>query len=84
VTLKIPAETQTGKSFRIRGKGIKGVRGSATGDLVCRVHGETPVKLTDEQRELLSKLDESLIKGGDKHSPKKGSWFGKVKKFFKE
>lgn len=82
--LKIPAEAQTGKLFRLRGKGIKGVRGHGTGDLICRVNAETPVNLTDEQRDLLHQLDELLVKGGDKHNPKKSSWFDRVKKFFKD
>jgi molecular chaperone DnaJ len=59
VSLKIPAETQTGKSFRLRGKGIKSVRGHGTGDMICKVAVETPVKLTTEQKELLENLQRS-------------------------
>ncbi|BAO44431.1 molecular chaperone DnaJ [Thiolapillus brandeum] len=84
VKLKIPEGTQTGKLFRIRGKGIKPVRGGAVGDLLCRVVVETPVKLSEEQKELLRKLDESLRGGGSKHSPNASSWLDGVKKFFKE
>lgn len=84
VTLKIPAETQTGKSFRLRGKGIKSVRGHATGDLLCRVVVETPVHLSTEQKELLMKLQESLEQGQHKHSPRSSSWFDGVKKFFED
>lgn len=84
VTLKIPAETQTGKVFRLRGKGVKSVRGGAVGDLFCRVDAETPVNLTEVQRELLQQFDASLQSGGDKHNPQKQSWFDKVKQFFKE
>ncbi|HHH35969.1 MAG TPA: molecular chaperone DnaJ [Gammaproteobacteria bacterium] len=84
VKLKIPEGTQTGKLFRIRGKGIKPVRGGAVGDLLCRVVVETPVKLNDEQKELLRKLDESLAGGGSKHSPNASSWLDGVKNFFKE
>ena len=84
VKLKIPEGTQTGKLFRIRGKGIKPVRGGAVGDLLCRVVVETPVKLNDEQKELLRKLDESLVGGGSKHSPNASSWLDGVKNFFKE
>ena len=80
VKLKIPAETQTGKLFRMRGKGVKPVRGSATGDLICRVIVETPVKLTGEQKKLLEKLRESL--GESKHAPQNHRWFNGVKKFF--
>ncbi len=84
VKLKIPEGTQTGKLFRIRGKGIKPVRGGAVGDLLCRVVVETPVKLNEEQKELLRKLDESLAGGGRKHSPNASSWLDGVKNFFKE
>jgi len=80
VKLKIPAETQTGKLFRMRGKGVKPVRGSVTGDLLCRVVIETPVKLNSEQKELLEKLRESL--GQSKHAPQSHTWFNGVKKFF--
>lgn len=82
VTLKIPAETQTGKSLRLRGKGIKSVRSHAVGDLICKVIVETPVKLTNEQKELLQNLENSLNKG--KHSPRSSSWFDGVKKFFED
>lgn len=80
--LKIPAETQTGKSFRLRGKGMKSVRGYATGDLLCKVVVETPVNLSREQKDLLTQLQDSLSKG--KHSPRYNSWFDRVKKFFEE
>lgn len=84
VNLKIPAGTQTGKSFRLREKGIQGVRQKAPGDLFCKVQAEIPVKLTDEQLAMVEKLNESLEKNGDQHSPKKQSWYDKVKSFFKE
>ena len=82
VKLKIPAETQTGRMFRLRGKGVKPLRGGSTGDLLCRVSVETPVKLTGDQRALLGQLRESLQKGGAAHSPKESSWFKGVKDFF--
>jgi len=82
VKLKIPAETQSGKLFRLRSKGVKSVRSGRVGDLICRVVVETPIKLTKEQKDLITKLDESLIKGGDKHNPKSKSWFKSVKNFF--
>lgn len=82
VKLKIPAETQTGKLFRLRGKGVKPVRGGAAGDLICRVVIETPVKLNKEQRELLEKLRQSLSGGGKHHSPQEHSWTDSVKSFF--
>lgn len=84
VTLKIPPETQTGKAFRLRGKGIKSVRGYATGDLLCRIVVETPVDLSKEQKELLTQLQESLDKSQKTHSPRSSSWFAGVRKFFED
>lgn len=81
VNLKIPAETQSGKLFRLRGKGVVPVRGGAQGDLLCRVMVETPVKLTEHQKKILKEFQASL-KGGDKHSPRKKTWFDNVKTFF--
>lgn len=80
VKLKIPPETQTDKLFRLRGKGVTPVRGGNTGDLLCRVVVETPVNLNKEQKELLRQLQESM--SGNHHSPRKSSWFDKVKSFF--
>ena len=80
--IDIPEGTQHGKQFRLRGRGIKGVRSSANGDLYCHITVETPVKLTEHQRKLLKQLDESLEKGGGKHSPTEKSWFDKAKDFF--
>ena len=82
VKLKIPAETQSGKMFRLRGKGVTPVRGGGAGDLMCRVQVETPVNLTEQQKDLLRQFQESLT--GEKHSPQKKSWFEGVKKFFEE
>ncbi|MCO6551061.1 MAG: molecular chaperone DnaJ [Gilliamella sp.] len=83
VSLTIPAETQTGKMFRLRGKGIKSLRGNAVGDLYCHVVVETPVNLTSKQKELLKELGESFkADKNSKHSPKEKSFFDKVKKFF--
>lgn len=82
VKLKVPPETQTGKLFRLRGKGVRPVRGGLTGDLLCRVRIETPVRLTKEQIELIKKLDESLSGGGSHHSPQAHSWLDGVKQFF--
>ena len=80
--IDIPEGTQAGKQFRLRGKGIKGVRSSVAGDLYCHIAVETPVKLTEHQRKLLKELDESLKKGGAKHSPNEESWADKLKGFF--
>jgi len=82
VKLKIPPETQTGKLFRLRGKGVKPVRGGAVGDLLCRAVVETPVKLNKEQKALLEQFAESLGQGGKSHSPRQTSWFEGVKNFF--
>jgi molecular chaperone DnaJ len=83
VVLKVPPETQTGKLFRIRGKGVQPVRGGPVGDLLCRVVVETPVKLNSQQKDLLRQFDDSL-KGNGKHSPQHHSWLDSVKKFFTE
>jgi len=80
--IKVPAETQGGKTFRLRGKGIKGVRSSYPGDLYCHIVVETPVRLNDEQKALLRQFESSLNSGGDRHSPKSESWTDKVKNFF--
>jgi molecular chaperone DnaJ len=84
VVLKIPAGTQTGKMFRIRGKGVRPVRGGPVGDLICRVVLETPVNLTERQKELLRELDDSFREGGDRHSPTSSSWLDGVKSFFEK
>ena len=80
--IDIPDGTQAGKQFRLRGKGIKGVRASYPGDLYCHIVVETPVKLTEHQRKLFKELDESLKKGGAKHSPSTDSWTDRLKSFF--
>ena len=82
VSLKIPQETQSGRVFRLRDKGVKPVRGGARGDLFCRVVVETPVNLTAEQRELLRKFDESLKRDGRSHTPREEGFFDGVKRFF--
>jgi len=82
VNLKIPAETQSGKVFRIRGKGVKPIRSHATGDLYCRVEVETPVKLTSGQKKLLGKFNDAIVAGGDRHRPRMTSWRDGVKQFF--
>ncbi len=84
VMLKIPPGTQTGKMFRVRGKGVKPIRGGIIGDLICRVLVETPVNLTERQKELLREFDESVVAGGDKHIPQSHSWLDGVKGFFEK
>ena len=83
VKLKIPEGTQTGKMFRLRGKGVKPVRGHSVGDLMCRVVVETPVKLDKRQRELLEEFRTSL-QGDSSHSPKANGFFEGVKRFFND
>ncbi|WP_345194388.1 molecular chaperone DnaJ [Kistimonas scapharcae] len=82
VKLKIPAETQTGKMFRMRGKGVPPVRGGGVGDLICKVMVETPVNLTSHQKDLLQQLQKSFEDESNNHSPQKKSFFEGVKKFF--
>ena len=80
--IKIPSETQSGKVFRLRGKGIKGVRSHAHGDLLCHVVIETPVDLNDRQKELLREFEAATQKDGSRHNPRAKSWMDKVKEFF--
>lgn len=82
VALKIPPETQSGRAFRLRGKGVRPVRGSGPGDLYCRVEVETPVKLTPAQKKMLESFNEALVAGGDRHRPRSQSWLDGVKRFF--
>ena len=83
VSLKIPAETQSDKVFRLRAKGVKSIKGQ-TGDLLCRVVIETPVNLSRDQKDLLAKFQESLDSSNSSHSPRSSSWFDRVKQFFEE
>lgn len=78
----IPEGTQSGKTFRLRGKGIKGVRSGFAGDLFCHVLIETPVKLTEKQKDMLRDFEKLTSEGGAKHSPQSKSWMDKVKDFF--
>ncbi len=83
VKVRVPPETQTGKVFRLRGKGVKPVRGGPPGDQLVRVVVETPVNLTARQKELLREFEKTL-QNGDKHSPQAKSWLDKVKDFFED
>tara|TARA_Y100001949_G_scaffold164688_1_gene159783 strand:- start:4112 stop:5245 length:1134 start_codon:yes stop_codon:yes gene_type:complete len=82
VKLKIPLETQSGKLFRLRSKGVHSVRSSTKGDLLCRVIVETPVKLDRNQKELLHQFEQSMLSQGTKNSPQANSWMDGVKRFF--
>jgi len=81
-SIKIPAGTQSEKLFRLKGKGVRNVRSGHVGDLYCRVSVETPVNLSGQQKELLKELNESLLAGGAKHSPRQESWMDKIKAIF--
>ncbi len=81
-TIKVPSETQSGRVFRLRDKGIRPVRGGPVGDLFCRVVVETPVHLNREQKDLLRKFEESLKKDAKHHHPREESWLDGVKHFF--
>jgi len=80
--IKVPAETQSGKVFRLRGKGIKGVRSHTPGDLFCHVVVETPVNLTERQKNLLHEFEAISQEDAARHNPRTKSWFEKVKEFF--
>jgi len=81
--LKVPSETQTGKVFKLRGKGVKSVRSAGAGDLVCRVIVETPVRLTKRQRELLGEFEATFDEGdAANHSPQNSGWLDSVKQFW--
>ncbi|MGZ8316200.1 MAG: molecular chaperone DnaJ [Telluria sp.] len=82
VSFTIPEGTQSGKTFRLKSKGIKGVRSGYAGDLFCHVVVETPVKLTDKQKDLLKEFERLTVEGGAKHSPQSKGWMDKVKDFF--
>ena len=82
VALKVPAETQSGNVFRLRGKGVRSVRSTGVGDLFCHVQIETPVHLTEEQKTMLRRFDESVSGGGARHNPRARTWFDGVREFF--
>lgn len=84
VKLKVSAETQTGRMFRLRGKGVKSVRSGSVGDLMCKVVIETPVNLNQKQKDFLAQLEDSMGTGDEtaKYRPKEKGFFDGVKKFF--
>lgn len=81
--ITLPEGTQTGKTFRMRNKGIVNIRTKEPGDLFLHVEVETPVNLSGKQKSLLRDFDASLKEGGDKHSPRSQSFFDRMKNFFK-
>jgi molecular chaperone DnaJ len=80
--LKIPPETQTGQVFRLRNKGIKGVRSSVRGDLFCHISIETPVKLTPRQKEILREFEAISAENPGAHNPRAKNWYDRVREFF--
>ena len=84
VRITIPAETQSGKLFRLRGKGVKALRSGRVGDLICAILVETPVKLNDQQKQHLQQFEQLLKQDGKNHSPSGKTWFDSVKSFFRE
>ena len=80
--IKVPGETQSGRTFRLRGKGIKGVRSSHPGDLYCHVVIETPVNLTSRQKELLREFEEINKNDSGTHNPREKSFMDRMKDFF--
>lgn len=84
VKLKVSSETQTGRMYRLRGKGVKSVRSNTTGDLMCKVVIETPVKLTEHQRKLLKEFDAAVNGSSKEHKPKADGFFDGVKNFFND
>jgi molecular chaperone DnaJ len=80
--VKIASETQSGRVYRLRGKGIKAVRGSDIGDLMCHVIVETPVNLTERQRELLQEFEAISLGDSAKHNPRAKSFMDKLREFF--
>jgi molecular chaperone DnaJ len=80
--IRVPAETQSGKTFRLKAKGIKGVRSQVPGDLFCHVVVETPVQLTERQRQLLREFESLSSADSARHNPRAKGWLDKVKEFF--
>ena len=84
MSLKIPAGTQSGRVFRLRGKGVATVRDHRAGDLFAKVAVETPVNLTAEQESLLQQFEDLVAAGGERHNPRAGGWLESVKRFFEK
>jgi molecular chaperone DnaJ len=78
--IKIPAGTQPGAIFRVKGKGVKNLHGHGHGDLHARVQVEVPTRLTTEQK---AKLQEFAGLCDGNETPMAQSFFEKAKKFFK-
>lgn len=81
VKVKVPEGTQTGKQFRVRGKGMPGLHARRHGDLYIQIHVETPVGLTKAQKDLLKQFDDA---SSEKTNPESAGFFDKVKEFFND
>lgn len=84
VSVKIPAETQSGATFRLRGKGVKGIQSRSVGDLICKVTVETPTRLNDKQKKMLSDFQNEVNNDGPRHTQKQKKWLDKVKGFLEK
>jgi molecular chaperone DnaJ len=85
VAIDVAEGTQSGKQYRLRGKGVRSVRSSALGDLYCTVMVETPVKLNRQQKDLLRELGKTLEgQAGSTHHPEASTWLGRARQFFDE
>ncbi len=86
-SVKIPAGTQTGQQFRLRGKGMSMLKSNARGDMYIEIFVETPVNLNKKQQELLRNLDKSMSENktsANKHSPESSGFFKKIREFWGE
>lgn len=82
--LTVPAGTQSGTQFRMKGKGMPVLRSNAKGDLYIQVSVEVPVNLTKRQRELLEEFREESGEDSDRHHPESHGFFSRVKEFFED
>ena len=79
--LKVPAGTQSGQLFKLRGKGIMNVNGRERGDLLARLLVEVPTRLNSEQRH---KIEEFAALCGEENTPLRKSFFERAREFFRD
>ena len=84
VSVKVPPGTQSGKVFRLKGMGVTTARNKMVGDLYATILVETPINLSNKQKDLLKEFYSSIEKGGKKHSPRHSGWLSSVKNFFEK
>ena len=82
--IKVPHGTQSGKQFRVRGRGMPALNGHGFGDLVVQIDVETPVKLTKRQRELLEEFQALEAEEGGRNNPGQTGFFAKLKDVWNE